>query len=59
MKKIIPAAVVLFLTFATAAIAQPPGPPPGAKPNSEKKDEPEKPAPELKVTPRSGGHRPK
>ncbi|MBR5256763.1 MAG: zinc-dependent metalloprotease [Bacteroidales bacterium] len=51
MKKIIPAAVVLFLTFATAAIAQPPGPPPGAKPNSEKKDEPEKPAPELKVTP--------
>ena len=50
MKKTLFAAVVLFLTIATAAIAQPPGPPPGAKSDTEKKDEPEKPAPELKVT---------
>lgn len=50
MKKTLFAAVVLFLTIATAAIAQPPGPPPGAKSDTEKKDDPEKPAPELKVT---------
>ncbi len=50
MKKNLFAAVALFLTVATAAIAQPPGPPPGAKPDTEKKDDAEKPAPELKVT---------
>ena len=51
MKKILIAAVTLLVTFAPAALAQRPGPKPGAKPDTEKKDEPEKPAPELKVTP--------
>ena len=51
MKKILFAAVTLFLSIAPATFAQPPGRPPGAKPDTEKKDEPEKPAPELKVTP--------
>ena len=50
MKKILFAAVTLFLSIAPATFAQPPGRPPGAKPDTEKKDEPEKPAPELKVT---------
>ena len=50
MKKILFAAVTLFLSIAPASFAQPPGRPPGAKPDTEKKDEPEKPAPELKVT---------
>ena len=50
MKKFLFAAVTLFLSIAPATFAQPPGRPPGAKPDTEKKDEPEKPAPELKVT---------
>ena len=50
MKKILFAAVTLFLSIAPATFAQPPGRPPGTKPDTEKKDEPEKPAPELKVT---------
>ena len=50
MKKILFAAVTLFLSIAPATFAQPPGRPPGAKPDTEKKDEPEKPVPELKVT---------
>ena len=51
MKKILIAAVTLLVTLAPAAQAQRPGPKPGEKPDTEKKDEPEKPAPELKVTP--------
>ena len=51
MKKTLIAAVALLLAFAPASLAQRPGGPrPGAKPDTEKKDEPEKPAPELKVT---------
>ncbi len=54
MKKILIAAVALVIAFAPASLAQRPGPRPGAKPDTEKKDdkkdEPEKPAPELKVT---------
>jgi hypothetical protein len=51
MKKILIAAVALAIAFAPASLAQRPGGPrPGAKPDTEKKDEPEKPAPELKVT---------
>ena len=54
MKKILVAAVALVIAFAPASLAQRPGPRPGAKPDTEKKDdkkdEPEKPAPELKVT---------
>ena len=54
MKKTLIAAVALLLAFAPASLAQRPGPRPGAKPGTEKKDdkkyEPEKPAPELKVT---------
>ena len=41
MKKILIAAVALLVTAAPAALAQP-GPRPGAKPDTEKKDEPEK-----------------
>ena len=52
MKKILIAVVTLLVTLAPAALAQRPGPRPAAgKPDTEKKDEPEKPAPELKVTP--------
>ena len=51
MKRILIAAVTLAIAFAPATLAQRPGGPrPGAKPDTEKKDEPEKPAPELKVT---------
>ena len=51
MKKTIIAAVALLIAFAPASLAQRPGGPrPAAKPDTEKKDEPEKPAPELKVT---------
>ena len=50
MKKILIAAVALLVAAAPASLAQRPGPRPGAKPDTEKKDEPEKPAPELKVT---------
>ena len=51
MKRILIAAVTLAIAFAPASLAQRPGGPrPGAKPDTEKKDEPEKPAPELKVT---------
>ena len=54
MKKTLIAAVALVIAFAPASLAQRPGPRPGAKPDTEKKDdkkdEPEKPAPELKVT---------
>ncbi len=51
MKRILIAAVALTIAFAPASLAQRPGGPrPGAKPDTEKKDEPEKPAPELKVT---------
>ena len=52
MKKILVAAVALVIAFAPASLAQRPGPRPGAKPDTEKKDkeEAEKPAPELKVT---------
>ena len=41
MKKILFAAVTLFLSIAPATFAQPPGRPPGTKPDTEKKDEPE------------------
>ena len=53
MKKILIAAVTLMVTLAPAALAQRPGPGPrpDMKPDTEKKDEPEKPAPELKMTP--------
>ena len=53
MKKILIAAVTLLVTLAPAALAQRPGPGPrpDMKPDTEKKDEPEKPAPELKMTP--------
>ena len=50
MKKILIAAVALLVVAAPASLAQRPGPRPAAKPDTEKKDEPEKPAPELKVT---------
>jgi hypothetical protein len=52
MKKILVAAVALVIAFAPASLAQHPGPRPGAKPDTEKKDkeEAEKPAPDLKVT---------
>ena len=51
MKKILTAAVALLVAFAPATLAQRPGPRPAAKPDTEKKEEPEKPAPELTVTP--------
>ena len=50
MKRILVAAVALFVAAAPVSFAQRPGPPPDQKPDAEKKDEPEKPAPELKVT---------
>ena len=51
MKKMILAAVAVLLAIAPASYAQRPGPKPGAeKPDTEKKEEAEKPAPELKVT---------
>ena len=50
MKKILIAAVTLLVTLAPAAQAQRPGSRPSAKPDTEKKEEAEKPAPELKVT---------
>ena len=51
MKRILIAAVTLLVTLAPAAQAQRPGGPrPAARPDTEKKDEAEKPAPELKVT---------
>ena len=50
MKKILIAAVALLVATAPATLAQRPGPRPDAKPDTEKKDEPEKPLPELKVT---------
>ena len=45
MKKMILAAVAVLLAIAPATLAQRPGPRPAAKPDTEKKDEPEKPAP--------------
>ena len=51
MKKMILAAVALLLAVAPASYAQRPGAKPAAgKPDTEKKDEAEKPAPELTVT---------
>ena len=50
MKKILLAAVALMVTTASAVFAQRPAPRPEKKTETEKKDEPEKPAPELKVT---------
>ena len=50
MKKILIAAVALLVAFAPASLAQRPGPRQDKKADTEKKDEPEKPAPELKVT---------
>ena len=51
MKKMILAAVALLLAVAPASFAQRPGTKPAAgKPDTEKKEEAEKPAPELKVT---------
>lgn len=51
MKKILVAIVALLVAAAPASLAQRPGPKPGAeKPDTEKKEEAEKPAPELKVT---------
>ena len=52
MKRILTAALAVFLAAAPSLYAQPPGGPRGgARPDAEKKDEPEKPLPELKVTP--------
>ena len=51
MKKMILAAVALLLAIAPASFAQRPGAKPAAgKPDTEKKEEAEKPAPELNVT---------
>ena len=50
MKKILIAAVTLLVTLAPAALAQRPGSRPAAKPDTEKKEDAEKPAPELNVT---------
>ena len=52
MNRFLTAALALFLAAASSLYAQPPGGPrPDMKPEGEKKDEPEKPMPELKVTP--------
>ena len=50
MKKMILAAVALFVAIAPASFAQRPAPRGDKKPDTEKKEEAEKPAPELKVT---------
>ena len=51
MKKILVATVALLMMASPAVLAQRPGPKPEKKADTEKKEEPEKPAPELKVTP--------
>ena len=51
MNRFLTAVLAVFLAAAPSLYAQPPGGPrPGAKPDGEKKDEPEKPMPELTVT---------
>ena len=51
MNRFLTAVLAVFLAAASSLYAQPPGGPRGgARPDAEKKDEPEKPAPELKVT---------
>jgi hypothetical protein len=51
MKKILVATVAFLMLASPAVPAQRPGPKPEKKADTEKKEEPEKPAPELKVTP--------
>ena len=51
MKKILAATLSLMVLVAPAALAQRPAPKLEKKAETEKKEEPEKPAPELKVTP--------
>ena len=50
MKKMILAAVALLVAIAPASFAQRPAPRGDKKPDTEKKEDAEKPAPELKVT---------
>ena len=51
MNRLLTVALALLLASAPFVSAQPGGPRPDRKPDSEKKDEPEKPLPELTVTP--------
>ena len=51
MNRFLTAATVLFLAVAPLCAQPPGGPRPDFKPDAEKKSEPEKPMPELKVTP--------